>query len=138
MTPEDIRRVVETAPLVHEDTDLVARFYAVLFERHPELRELFPADMTEQHHRFVTEIEAFARAMPDLREVETQASQLGSRHARYGVRSFHYPFVRDALLDVLDERLGDTFTLGHRAAWARAFNLFSEIMMESRPPAQVE
>jgi len=87
MTPEDVARVVETAPMVHEDVDLVARFYVVLFERHSDLRQLFPADMTELHHRFVTEIEAFARAMPNLSEVESRAAALGARHAGYGVRT---------------------------------------------------
>ena len=138
MTPEDVARVVETAPMVHEDVDLVARFYAVLFERHPQLRELFPDDMTELHHKFVTEIEAFARAMPHLQEVESRAAALGSRHAGYGVRTAYYPMVREALLDVLAERLGERFTAEHRQSWARAFNLMAEVMMESRPPAAVE
>ncbi len=138
MTPEDVARVVGTAEMVHEDTVLVARFYELLFERHPELRAMFPDDMTELHHRFVTEIEAFARAMPELTEVETRATLLGARHARYGVRVAHYPLVRDALLDVLGEQLGDRFTPEHRQSWARAYNLLAEIMMESRPPVRVE
>ena len=112
MTPEDVARVVDTAEMVHEDTVLVARFYELLFERHPELRTMFPADMTELHHRFVTEIEAFARAMPTLTEVESRATLLGARHAGYGVRVAHYPFVRDALLDALEEQLGARFTAG--------------------------
>jgi len=138
MTPEDVTRVVETAELVHEDTALIARFYEVLFDRHPELRAMFPDDMTEQHHRFVTEIEAFARAMPQLDQVESRAKQLGARHAGYGVRVAHYPLIRDALLDVLAEQLGDRFTAEHRQAWRRAYNLLAEIMMESRPPVRVE
>ena len=132
MTPEDVALVVETAPLVHEDTEMVSRLYELLFERHPEVRDMFPADMTAQVHRFVTEIEAFAVAMPDLRAVEERASQLGARHVRYGVHPRHFPFVRDALLDVLAERLGERFSPAHRTAWARAYNLMAEIMMESR------
>jgi nitric oxide dioxygenase len=131
MTPEDVDLVVETAPLVHEDTEMVSRLYELLFERHPEVRAMFPDDMTAQVHRFVTEIEAFAVAMPDLRAVEERASQLGARHVRYGVRPAHFPFVRDALLDVLAERLGDRFGPAHRTAWTRAYNLMAEIMMES-------
>ena len=131
MTPEDVALVVETAPLVHEDTEMVSRLYELLFERHPDVRAMFPQDMTAQVHRFVTEIEAFAVAMPDLPAVEERASQLGARHVRYGVRPGHFPFVRDALLDVLAERLGDRFSAAHRTAWARAYNLMAEIMMES-------
>jgi hemoglobin-like flavoprotein len=131
MTPEDVALVVETAPLVHEDTEMVSRLYELLFERHPDVREMFPHDMTAQVHRFVTEIEVFAVSMPDLRAVEERASQLGARHVRYGVRPAHFPFVRDALLDVLAERLGERFSPAHRTAWARAYNLMAEIMMES-------
>jgi len=131
MTPEDVALVVETAPLVHEDTEMVSRLYELLFERHPDVREMFPADMSAQVHRFVTEIEVFAVAMPDLRAVEERAAQLGARHARYGVRAAHFPFVRDALLDVLGERLGERFSPAHRMAWTRAYNLMAEIMMES-------
>ena len=131
MTPEDVALVVETAPLVHDDTEMVSRLYELLFERHPEVRGMFPADMSAQVHRFVTEIEAFAVAMPDLRAVEERASQLGARHVHYGVRAAHFPFVRDALLDVLAEWLGERFTPAHRMAWARAYNLMAEIMMES-------
>ena len=131
MTPEDVALVVETAPLVHEDTEMVSRLYELLFERHPDVRPMFPQDMTAQVHRFVTEIEAFAVAMPDLEAVEERASQLGARHVRYGVRPAHFPFVRDALLDVLAERLGERFSAAHRTAWARAYNLMAEIMMES-------
>jgi len=130
VTPEDVARVVETVPLVHEDTAMVTRLYALLFERHPELRPMFPSDMSAQVHRFTAEIEALALAMPDLHEVEARASALGSRHVRYGVRSMHFPAVRDALLDVLGERLGDRFTPEHRQAWARAYNLLAEIMMD--------
>ena len=130
MTPEDVARVVETAPLVHEDTVMISRFYDVLFERHPELRPMFPEDMELQVHRFTAEIEALARAMPDLREVEDRASALGARHQRYGVRPDHFPAIRDALLDVLGERLGDRFTPEHRVSWARAYNLLAEIMMD--------
>jgi hemoglobin-like flavoprotein len=136
MTPEDVDRVVATAELVHEDTALIARFYEVLFERNPELRAMFPDDMTEQHHRFVTEIEAFARAMPELTEVESRATMLGARHAGYGVRVAHYPLVREALLDVLAEQLGESFSSAHRQSWERAYNLLAEIMMESRPPVR--
>jgi hemoglobin-like flavoprotein len=131
MTPEDVALVVETAPLVHEDTELVSRLYELLFERHPEVRGMFPDDMTAQVHRFVMEIEAFAVAMPDLRAVEERAAQLGARHVRYGVRPAQFPYVRDALLDVLAERLGERFSPAHRMAWARAYNLMAEIMMES-------
>lgn len=130
MTPEDVDRVVATAARVHDDTALSSAFYRVLFERHPELRPLFPADMGHQLHRFVTELEALARALPDLGDFEHRAHELGERHVHYGVRAEYYPMVREALLDGLAEHLAPDFGPEDRLAWARAFNLLAEIMLE--------
>ncbi len=138
MTPEDIARVTATAARMQEDTALVSRFYEVLFERRPDFRPMFPDDLDPQVHRFVAEIGALAAALPDLRGFEGRAQALGERHARYGVVGSHYPVVRDALIDALEERIGPEFTAEYRTAWARAFNLLAEIMQESRPPVRVE
>lgn len=143
MTPEDLHRVLATAERVHDDAGLSAAFYQRLFERAPELRELFPADMDHQLQRFVDELEGLARALPDLGGFETRAHLLGARHAGYGVTSRHYPLVRDALLDAMTAHLGETFDAAHRDSWLRAFNLLTEIMLEGADqtggsPAAVE
>jgi hemoglobin-like flavoprotein len=136
VTPEDVDRVVATAAQVHDDTALSAAFYRVLFERHPELRPLFPADMSHQLHRFVAELEALARTLPDLSGFEQRAHELGERHVHYGVRAEYYPMVREALLDGLAEHLAPGFGPDDRLAWARAFNLLSEIMLEGAEPVR--
>jgi hemoglobin-like flavoprotein len=130
VTPEDIERVLRTAQEVEGDTALSRAFYTVLFERHPELRQLFPDDMSLLLHKFVTELEGLARALPDLGDFEVRARLLGARHVAYGVRRQHYPMVRDALIDALDAHLGSRFSAEDRVAWNRAFNLLSEIMLE--------
>ena len=130
MTPEDVDRVVATAARVHDDTALSSAFYRLLFERNPQLRPLFPADMSHQLHRFVTELEALARALPDLGGFELRAHELGERHVGYGVRAEYYPLVREALLDALAEHLQPDFGPEDRLAWAKAFNLLAEIMLE--------
>jgi hemoglobin-like flavoprotein len=130
VTPEDIDRVLRTAEQVEGDTALSKAFYAVLFDRHPELRELFPDDMSQLLHKFVSELEALARALPDLSGFEDRARSLGARHVGFGVRRQHYPLVRDALIDALDSHLGADFGPEERASWTRAFNLLTEIMLE--------
>ena len=130
MTPEDVDRVVRVARTVHHDTALSSAFYQLLFERHPDLRALFPADMAHQLEKFVTELEALAVCLPNLSAFEERARHLGDRHHAYGVRARHYPMVRDALLDALRDHLAPDFDADDRLAWARAFNLLTEMMLE--------
>jgi hemoglobin-like flavoprotein len=134
MTPEDVDRVVQVAHLVHDDTALSTEFYRLLFERRPDLRLLFPQDMTHQLQRFVTELEQLAVCLPDLSGFEKRAHDLGARHHGYGVRTDHYPVVREALLDALSRHLAPAFNGEDRLAWARAFNLLSEMMLEGAAP----
>jgi hemoglobin-like flavoprotein len=130
VTPEDVERVVRTAARVHDDIALSRTFYRLLFERHPELRALFPADMSHQLHRFVIELEALATSLPDLVGFERRAHELGERHVAYGVTIQHYPMVRDALVDALADYLQPSFGPEDRLAWVRAFNLLAEVMLE--------
>jgi hemoglobin-like flavoprotein len=134
MTPEDVDRVVQVARRVHDDTALSTEFYRILFERRPDLRLLFPQDMTHQLQRFVTELEGLAVCLPDLSSFEGRAHDLGRRHRDYGVRTEHYPVVREALLDALSSHLAPAFDREDRLAWARAFNLLAEMMLEGAEP----
>ena len=130
MTPEEVARVTATADRVRGDHELAAAFYALLFARHPELRRLFPESMGHQFDRFVTELEALAIALPGLPGFETRARELGERHVAYGVRREHFALVREALLDAMSDRLPG-FGAEERRAWAKAFNLLTEIMLEA-------
>jgi hemoglobin-like flavoprotein len=130
MTPEDVDRVVRVARRVHDDTMLSTEFYRLLFARRPDLRLLFPPDMQHQLARFVTELEGLALCLPELSAFEQRAHGLGERHHHYGVRAEHYPVVREALLDALSVHLAPGFDSDDRVAWARAFNLLAEMMLE--------
>jgi hemoglobin-like flavoprotein len=130
MTPEDVDRVVRAAHRVHDDTALSTEFYRLLFDRHPDLRLLFPQDMRHQLKRFVTELEELALCLPDLSAFEDRAHALGERHREYGVRAEHYPVVREVLVDALSQHLAPDFDRDDRLAWARTFNLLAEMMLE--------
>jgi hemoglobin-like flavoprotein len=130
MTPEDVDRVVRAAHRIHDDTALSSGFYRFLFDRRPDLRTMFPADMRRQREKFVTELEGLASSLPDLSAFEERAHALGARHHSYGVRAEHFASVREALLDALTVRLAPDFDDQDRLAWARAFNLLAEMMLE--------
>jgi nitric oxide dioxygenase len=62
---------------------------------------------------------------------------LGRRHGGYGVKPGHYATVGDALLSTLEQGLGAEFTPARRDAWAAAYGLLADVMIEAaeRPAA---
>ena len=55
---------------------------------------------------------------------------LGQRHVGYGVQAAHYDEVGAALLWTLEQGLGESFTPAAREAWAAAYGLAAEAMLE--------
>ena len=136
MTPEQIAMVQDSfkavVPIAGPAADI---FYGRLFEVAPQLRLMFPQDMTEQKKKLMQMIGV---AVNNLHQVETVVSavqELGRRHVDYGVKDEHYDIVGGALLWTLGQGLGDAFTPEVEAAWAEAYGLLATVMKEAAAEA---
>ena len=137
MTPEQITLVQSSfARLGPELPALTTRFYQELFGRDPALRAMFTTDMAVQKVRFAEKLAEIVRAMPRLAELLGHTRALGARHSGYGVRAADYRTVEDALLAALAAVLGDSFDAPTREAWAIAYNLVAETMLEGAASAR--
>ena len=74
--------------------------------------------------------------MPSLDELLAHTRALGARHVGYGVRAADYQTLGDALLAALAAILGDSFDAPTREAWALAYNLVAETMLEGAAAAR--
>jgi hemoglobin-like flavoprotein len=138
MTPEQITAVQSSFErLGPELPTLATRFYQELFGRDPALRPLFTTDLDLQKVRFAEKLSEIVRAMPRLDELLGHTRALGARHAGYGVRALDYRTVGDALLAALASVLGDSFDAPTREAWAIAYNLMAETMLEGAASARL-
>jgi hemoglobin-like flavoprotein len=138
MTPEQITLVQSSfARLGPGAPDLAARFYQELFRRAPELRPLFPTDMADLKVQFATKLSEIVHSIPRLGELLSHTRALGARHAGYGVRAADYETVGAALLDALAAILADEFDDPTRHAWAIAYNLVAETMLEGAASARL-
>jgi hemoglobin-like flavoprotein len=137
MTPEQITLVQSSfARVGPELPTLATRFYQELFGRDPSLRALFTTDLTLQKVRFAEKLAEIVRAIPRLDEFLDHTRVLGARHAGYGVRAVDYRTVGDALLAALAGVVGDSFDTPTREAWAIAYNLMAETMLEGAASAR--
>jgi nitric oxide dioxygenase len=103
-------------------------FYARLFEIAPQLRPMFPSDLSEQKRKLMTMIASAVGGLDDLDALIPQVKALGARHAGYGVTVSHYAIVGDALMWTLQRGLGAAFTPDVRSAWAKVYGVLAGTM----------
>jgi hemoglobin-like flavoprotein len=98
--PTQITLVQESFAKVAPIADQAAvMFYNRLFEIAPQVKAMFPADMTEQRKKLMAMLAAVVKGLGNLETVLPAASALAKRHVTYGAKAEHYPVVGAALPD---------------------------------------
>ncbi len=104
-----------------EGTTLTERFYALLFQRHPEAEALF--EKTHMSTQAVMLAAAFMvnKFYPDYPLAARQyLNVLGTRHLRAGVPRELYPAFQDVLLVALEEFHGEDWSDDLSRQWCEA------------------
>jgi len=130
MTPEQVALVQQSFGKVAPIADTAAGlFYNRLFEIAPEVRPLFPADLTEQRKKLMATLAVVVNGLAKLDAVLPAASALARKHVGYGVTAAHYAPVGVALLWTLEQGLGPAWTPEVKAAWTAAYATLSGFMI---------
>ena len=139
MTPEQIKLVQESFAKVAPISETAAvLFYDRLFEIAPQVKAMFPADMTEQRKKLMAMLAAVVNGLANLESILPAASALAKRHVAYGAKAEHYPVVGSALLSTLEKGLGEAWTPEVADAWTAAYGTLSGFMISEaygRPQA---
>ena len=129
MTPQQIDLVQasfkKVVPIAGTAADL---FYDRLFEIAPEVRALFPDDMTEQKKKLMAMLGTAVASLHKLDTILPAVQALGQRHKGYGVTADQYAPVGAALLWTLEKGLGPDFTPETKAAWTEAYTALAGVM----------
>jgi nitric oxide dioxygenase len=130
MTPQDIKLVQESFAKVAPISEKAAvLFYGRLFEIAPQVRAMFPDDMTEQRKKLMAMLAIVVNGLTNLPAILPAASALAKRHVTYGAEAAHYPVVGEALLWTLEQGLGPSWTPEVAAAWTAAYTTLSGFMI---------
>jgi hemoglobin-like flavoprotein len=140
MTPEKVTMVQESfkkvVPIAGTAADL---FYERLFTIAPEVRSLFPDDLTEQKKKLIGMLATAVNNLHQVDKILPAVQDLGRRHVAYGVTDKHYEPVGEALLWTLEKGLGDVFTPPVKEAWTETYLAVAGIMKDAAatvtPPA---
>lgn len=132
-----IRRLQESFSRIElGPVDFAERFYARLFERHPGLRTMFPADMSAQTRKFFETLRMVIESLQAPSTARSKLEDLGRGHVKYGVKPEHYPLVCDMIVATFAELSGSDWTADLSLDWSNALRLVSEIMLDGAKTAQ--
>jgi eukaryotic-like serine/threonine-protein kinase len=95
--------------------------YALLFEKAPALRPLFPEDLSQQRAKLAAALQLIVQNLRCPEHIVTTLEELGERHVGYGAREEHLATLGEALLAALelhDPMPWDELT---RRAWQDAY-----------------
>ncbi|WP_370049357.1 MULTISPECIES: globin domain-containing protein [Salipiger] len=107
---------------------LTRDFYDRLFDRAPELRAMFPADMSGQADKLFDMVLVLVQSLDHLQMLVAEIEALGVRHHEYGVTEEQYALVSEVLLDTLEHHVADWSEVD-RKAWALLLGYVCDLMI---------
>ncbi|WP_369688929.1 globin domain-containing protein [Streptomyces sp. Wb2n-11] len=112
-----------------QTAEMTVYFYAILFARHPQVRQLFPDNMDVQRDRLLRGLLRIVDLADDPENLVRFCSLLGRGHRKFGALEAHYPAVGECLLASLARFAGTAWTAEAAAAWTRAYATASRVMI---------
>ena len=111
--------------------DLGRHFYATLFSRAPETRDLFPVNMEVQRSRLLRALVHVVQMVDQTDDLVPFLQQLGRDHRKFGVIAQHYDAVGAALLSAIASFAGPAWTPEVEKAWTDAYGVVAGAMREA-------
>ncbi len=130
MNPSTIDNVQRTFNIIAPIADdAAALFYSKLFELDPSLKSMFKSDMTDQRKKLMQILGVAVSSLNNLDAIVPAVQDLGRRHVQYGVRPQHYNTVAEAILWMLAQTLGATFTAEIKQSWTEVYTVLADTMI---------
>jgi hemoglobin-like flavoprotein len=130
MNPSTIDNVQRTFSIIAPIADhAAALFYSKLFELDPSLKSMFSADMNDQGKKLMKILGVAVSSLKNLEAIVPAVQDLGRRHVKYGVRPQHYNTVAEAILWMLAQTLGATFTPEIKQSWTEVYTVLADVMI---------
>lgn len=126
----DVDAVRESFLKVSADLERAGElFYEKLFQIDPSLETLFVNDMRAQASKLMNTLSIVVSQLQTWPDLAPLVEDLALRHVAYGVKAEHYDSVGQALIDMMDDVLGEAFTDDMRTAWIRSYTAIAGHMI---------
>lgn len=108
-------------------------FYQTLFEMAPEVRAMFPSQMTDQSRKFAATLIVAINSLSDWNALRPVIEALSRRHLNYGVAPDHYAIVGRALMKTLKQFGASSEEL---EVWSKVYEKLADHMITTAYPLE--
>lgn len=92
-------------------------FYTRLFDQHPGVRDLFPDDMNAQYRKLYDAVSLVVQCLDSPNDLVPVLTELGVRHAQYGVVREYYSALTDCFLWTLNTYIVSVMPNNNAVHW---------------------
>ncbi|GGA77116.1 NO-inducible flavohemoprotein [Ornithinibacillus halotolerans] len=130
---ETIEIVKSTVPVLEKHgTNITKRFYQIMFENYPELKNIF--NLTNQRKgdqpkALANAVYAAAKYIDNLETILPVVKQIAQKHRSLNIKPEHYPIVGENLLLAIKDVLGDAATDEIITAWEKAYGVIADVFI---------
>src|SRR5690625_2300935 len=126
--------VKSTVPILEERGDeITSRFYQMMFENHPELKNIFNQTNQrkgDQSKALANTVYAAAAHIDQLEAILPAVMPIAEKHRSLNIKPEHYPIVGKHLLLAMRDVLGkEVATDAVIAAWEKAYNEIANVFI---------
>jgi hemoglobin-like flavoprotein len=130
MTPEAIAALRRSYDSVAaKPRQLASRFYHEMFSIAPNLRPLFPEDLTSLQGHFEAALALVVRNLDEMEALQESLRDLGAQHVHWGARPEDYVTAREALIAAI-RTLSPEWTIALEDHWRAAITAIVVPMLE--------
>jgi class 3 adenylate cyclase/hemoglobin-like flavoprotein len=109
--------------ILKNEDEFAEKFYARVFKKAPQVRELFKKNLLDQGRMLTHMLGGIVYSLSRPEYLILGLKSLGRQHKAYGVNKEHYPVVKQALLETIQEELGEACNYKIIHAWENALDL---------------
>ena len=123
--------------LKNEGEAITSRFYEILFERNPELKNIFNMSNqrkdgeNRQARALADAVFAYASNIDTPENLTAAVTRIANKHASLMIKPEHYPLVGEALLTALCDHLNVDMQHPVIQAWAAAYGVLADIFINA-------
>ena len=133
LSQSTITTIKATVPALEAyGTEITKAFYKKLFEKHPQLLNIFNHTNQQkgrQQNALATTVLAAAKYIDQLEVLLPAVKQIAHKHRSLQVQPEHYPVVGETLLWAIKEVLGEAATDEILNAWGEAYGVIADIFI---------
>lgn len=114
--------------------EITTTFYNNMFKNNPEVKPLFNMNRQasgEQPKALAMTVLAAAENIDNLQVLLPVVKKIGEKHCDVLIKEEHYPIVGKNLLGAIKEVLGDAATDEIIDAWAKAYEVISQVFIST-------